>query len=185
MRRFEFILYVFFYEVVFGLSVYGFGYFQAMPFSLLWSLILGAPAVVLLMQGGMESGNALADILTGKVNPSGRLADTWAYKYDDYPSSDTFSERNPEMLQEDYREGIFVGYRWFDKKSITPRYKFGYGLSYTTFKTEADYCANRGTKISVNVRVTNTGDMAGKEVSMLYLSCPENRIIRFPEGRGL
>ena len=135
-------------------------------------------AVVLLMQGGMESGNALADILTGKVNPSGRLADTWAYKYDDYPSSDTFSERNPEMLQEDYREGIFVGYRWFDKKSITPRYKFGYGLSYTTFKTEADYCANRGTKITVNVRVTNTGNTAGKEVSMLYLSCPENRFIR-------
>lgn len=135
-------------------------------------------AVVLLMQGGMESGNALADILTGKVNPSGRLADTWAYKYEDYPSSDTFSERNPEKHQEDYREGIFVGYRWFDKKNIKPRYKFGYGLSYTTFKTEADYCANRGTKISVNVRVTNTGDKAGKEVAMLYLSCPENKLIR-------
>jgi len=140
-------------------------------------------AVVLLMQGGMESGNALADILTGKVNPSGRLADTWGYKYEDYPSSDTFSERNPEMHQEDYREGIFVGYRWFDKKGIKPRYKFGYGLSYTSFETEADYCANRGTKISVNVRVTNTGNMAGKEVSMLYLSCPENRIIR--EKRSL
>jgi beta-glucosidase len=135
-------------------------------------------AVVLLMQGGMESGNALADILTGKVNPSGRLADTWAYKYEDYPSSDTFSERNPDMHQEDYREGIFVGYRWFDKKGIKPRYKFGYGLSYTSFKTEADYCANRGTKVSVNVRVTNTGNTAGKEVTMLFLSCPENKLIR-------
>ncbi len=140
-------------------------------------------AVVLLMQGGMESGNALADILTGKVNPSGRLADTWGFKYEDYPSSDTFSERNPEMLQEDYREGIFVGYRWFEKKNIKPRYSFGYGLSYTTFNTEADYCANRGTKISVNAKVTNTGDKAGKEVSMLFVSCPENKLIR--EERSL
>ena len=135
-------------------------------------------AVVLLMQGGMESGNALADVLTGKVNPSGRLADTWGYKYEDYPSSDTFSERNPEINQEDYREGIFVGYRWFDKKQIKPRYEFGYGLSYTTFKTTADYCVNRGTKISVNAKVTNTGKIAGREVVMLYLSCPENNLIR-------
>ena len=135
-------------------------------------------AVVLLMQGGMESGNALADVLTGKVNPSGRLADTWAYKYEDYPSSDTFSERNPETYQEDYREGIFAGYRWFDKKQINPRYEFGYGLSYTTFKTESDYCVNRSTKITVNAKVTNTGNRAGREVVMLYLSCPENNLIR-------
>ena len=135
-------------------------------------------AVVLLMQGGMESGNALADILTGKATPSGRLSDTWGFKYEDYPSSDTFSERNPEMHQEDYREGIFVGYRWFEKKNIKPRYKFGYGLSYTTFKTEADYCANRGTKVTVNARVTNTGNTAGKEVAMLFLSCPENKMVR-------
>ena len=140
-------------------------------------------AVVLLMQGGMETGNALADVLTGKVNPSGRLADTWGYKYEDYPSSDTFSERNPEKYQEDYREGIFVGYRWFEKKSIKPRYKFGYGLSYTTFSTEVKYCANRRTKVSVDVEVTNTGDTAGREVLMLYLSCPENRLIR--EERSL
>ena len=140
-------------------------------------------AVVLLMQGGMETGNALADVLTSKVNPSGRLADTWGYKYEDYPSSDTFSERNPEKFQEDYREGIFVGYRWFDKINIKPRYKFGYGLSYTTFSTEVKYCANRRTKVSVDVEVTNTGDTAGREVLMLYLSCPENRLIR--EERSL
>ena len=140
-------------------------------------------AVVLLMQGGMESGNALTDVLTGKVNPSGRLADTWGYKYEDYPSSDTFSERNPETYQEDYREGIFVGYRWFDKKAIKPRYDFGYGLSYTTFKTESDYCVNRGTKITVNAKVKNTGTKAGREVVKLYLSCPENNLIR--EGRSL
>ena len=135
-------------------------------------------AVVLLMQGGMESGNALADILTGKVTPSGKLADTWAYRYEDYPSSDTFSERNPERFQEDYKEGIFVGYRWFDKKKIKPRYKFGYGLSYTSFKTEVDYCVNRKTTVSVSGWVTNTGNKAGREVLALYLSCPENRFIR-------
>ena len=140
-------------------------------------------AVVLLMQGGMESGNALADILTGKVTPSGKLADTWGYKYEDYPSSDTFSERNPDKFQEDYKEGIFVGYRWFDKKNIKPRYSFGYGLSYTTFKSEVKYCANRRTKVSVDVEVTNTGDTQGREVLMLWLSCPENKLIR--EERSL
>lgn len=140
-------------------------------------------AVVLLMQGGMEAGNALADILTGKVTPSGKLADTWGFKYEDYPSSDTFSERNPEKYQEDYKEGIFAGYRWFDKKKIEPRYKFGYGLSYTTFKTEVDYCANHGTKVSVSAWVTNTGTRSGREVVKLYLSCPENKLIR--EERSL
>ena len=140
-------------------------------------------AVVLLMQGGMESGNALADILTGKVTPSGKLADTWGYKYEDYPSSDTFSERNPDKFQEDYKEGIFVGYRWFDKKNIKPRYRFGYGLSYTTFKSEVKYCANRRTKVSVDVEVTNIGDTKGREVLMLWLSCPENKLIR--EERSL
>ncbi len=140
-------------------------------------------AVVLLMQGGMESGNALADIITGKVTPSGKLADTWGFKYEDYPSSDTFSERNPDRFQEDYKEGIFVGYRWFDKNNIKPRYRFGYGLSYTTFKTEVKYCANRRTKVSVDVEVTNTGDTKGREVLMLWLSCPENKLIR--EERSL
>ena len=135
-------------------------------------------AVILLMQGGMETGNAFADILTGKVNPSGRLADTWAYKYCDYPCADTFSERSPEKHQEDYREGIFVGYRWFDKKAIKPRYNFGYGLSYTSFKTVYSFCENNHTSISVTAEVTNTGVAAGKEVAMCFLSCPENVLVR-------
>ena len=135
-------------------------------------------AVILLMQGGMETGNAFADILTGKVNPSGRLADTWAYKYVDYPCADTFSERSPEKHQEDYREGIFVGYRWFDKKAVKPRYRFGYGLSYTSFKTVYSVCENDHTSISVTAEVTNTGVAAGKEVAMCFLSCPENVLVR-------
>ena len=135
-------------------------------------------AVVLLMQGGMETGNALADIITGKVNPSGRMADTWGYSYSDYPSSDTFSERNPETYQEDYREGIFVGYRWFDKKKIKPRYPFGYGLSYTSFETSYRDTIVKGTDITINATVTNTGNTSGREVVMLYLSCPEDKLIR-------
>ena len=135
-------------------------------------------AVVLLMQGGMETGNALADVLTGKVNPSGRLADTWGKAYSDYPCHDTFSARNPDMYQEDYREGIFAGYRWFDKKNITPRYPFGYGLSYTTFETEYISTVINGTEVTVKARVANTGKTAGREVVMLYISCPENRLIR-------
>ena len=135
-------------------------------------------AVVLLMQGGMETGNGLADVLTGKVNPSGRLADTWGYRYEDYPSADTFSERNPDTNQEDYREGIFVGYRWFDKKNIKPRYSFGYGLSYTSFNTEYKDTSVNGSVVAVTASVTNNGIVSGKEVAILYLSCPEGKLIR-------
>ena len=140
-------------------------------------------AVVLLMQGGMETGNGLADVLTGKINPSGRLADTWGYHYEDYPSADTFSERNPDTYHEDYREGIFAGYRWFDKKNIKPRYPFGYGLSYTSFKTGYSDSSVNGSVVTVRASVTNTGKQSGKEVVMLYLSCPEKKLIR--EKRSL
>ncbi|MCR5329332.1 MAG: glycoside hydrolase family 3 C-terminal domain-containing protein [Saccharofermentans sp.] len=140
-------------------------------------------AVVLLMQGGMETGNALADVLTGKVNPSGRLADTWGYRYEDYPSADTYSERNPDTYQEDYREGIFAGYRWFDKKNIKPRYPFGYGLSFTEFKTEYKDTSINGSVVTVTASITNTGKASGRNVIMLYLSCPEKKLIR--EARSL
>ena len=140
-------------------------------------------AVILLMQGGMETGNGLADVLTGKVNPSGRLADTWGCRYEDYPSADTFSERNPDTYKEDYREGIFVGYRWFDKKNIKPRYPFGFGLSYTDFKTEYKDTSINGSVVTVTASVTNTGKVSGKDVLMLFLSCPENRLVR--ETRSL
>ncbi len=135
-------------------------------------------AVLYMMQGGMETGNAVADILTGRVNPSGRLADTWGKRYEDYPSYDTFSERNPEPLQEDYREGIYVGYRWFDKNRIVPRYPFGYGLSYTAFETEYESTEANGTIITVTAAVKNTGTVSGKEVVLLYLSAPEGKLHR-------
>ena len=129
-------------------------------------------AVLFYGQGGMEGGNALADILTGKVNPSGKLTDTWAYRYGDYPSADTFGHRNGKLDDEEYAEGIYVGYRWFDKHSITPRYPFGYGLSYTTFTENVE----EATPDYVAVTVTNTGDYSGKDVLQLYISKPDGKL---------
>ena len=129
-------------------------------------------AVLFYGQGGMEGGNALADILTGKVSPSGRLTDTWGRRYEDYPSADTFGYRNGNLDDEAYTEGIYVGYRWFDKQNITPRYPFGYGLSYTTFTEQVEEV----TSGSIAVTVTNTGDYAGKQVLQLYIRKPEGKL---------
>ena len=136
-------------------------------------------ALVLLSQPGMEGGNALADVLTGKVNPSGRLSETWAMRYEDYPCADTFSHMNGNLIEEKYREGIYVGYRWFDAFEIKPRYPFGYGLSYTDF-TAVFACSpkNPGIRladdgIEVPVTVTNTGKAAGRTVVFLYAACPD------------
>lgn len=129
-------------------------------------------AVLFYGQGGMEGGNALADILTGKGCPSGRLTDTWAYRYGDYPSAGTFGHRNGNLDDEEYAEGIYVGYRWFDKKNIKPRYPFGYGLSYTTFTENVEEV----TPDYVAVTVTNTGDYSGKDVLQLYISKPDGKL---------
>ena len=125
-------------------------------------------AVIFYGQGGMEGGNALADILTGKVNPSGRLTDTWARNYEDYPSADTFGHRNGDLENEEYSEGIYIGYRWFDKNEIKPRYEFGFGLSYTEFETKVTSFEND----KLIVDVTNIGKIASKEVLQLYSSKP-------------
>ena len=126
-------------------------------------------AVLFYGQGGMEGGNALADILTGKTSPSGKLTDTWAVHYEDYPAHDTFSSRNGDLENEDYSEGIYVGYRWFEKKDIVPRYPFGYGLSYTGFTVGA----SEVTADSVTVTAANTGDHNGKETVLVYIGKPE------------
>lgn len=129
-------------------------------------------AVLFYGQGGMEGGNALADILTGKVSPSGRLTDTWGCRYEDYPSADTFGYRNGNLDDEEYPEGIYVGYRWFDKQNIKPRYPFGYGLSYTAFIEQVEEV----TSGSITVTVTNTGDYAGKQVLQLYIRKPKGKL---------
>ena len=126
-------------------------------------------AVLFYGQGGMEGGNALADVLTGAVNPSGRLADTWAVHYEDYPSANTFGHRNGDLDNEDYAEGIYVGYRWFEKHDIAPRFPFGHGLSYTSFETEAITVSDR----AAVMKVTNTGKTAGRETVMLFVQKPD------------
>lgn len=129
--------------------------------------------IIYAWQGGMESGNAIADVLFGRVNPSGRLTDTIAVRYEDYPSAMHFGNK----LFNTYVEDIFVGYRYFEtfskEKALFP---FGYGLSYTNFDIEAlDFKADND-KIKVEVRVTNIGDVAGKEVVELYANAPQGKL---------
>ena len=131
-------------------------------------------ALLSIVQPGMEGGNAVADILSGKVNPSGKLADTWAYKkYEDYPNSEKFSHNNGNVETEIYDEGIYVGYRYFDTFEVPVRYGFGYGLSYTEFEI-SDYCLKTvsAEKISISATVKNTGNVSGKEVVQVYASLP-------------
>lgn len=120
--------------------------------------------------GGQAGGAAVADILYGKVNPSGKLAETWPVKLSDNPAYLNFGgKRNVE-----YHEGIFIGYRYYDKKEMEVRFPFGYGLSYTTFeysnlRLDADKMTDGG-KLTVSVDVTNTGSIAGKETVQFYVS---------------
>ena len=90
-------------------------------------------SVVNVLQPGQEGGNAVADVLCGKKTPSGKLADSWAMDYNDYPSAATFSFKSGDVFHEEYKEGIYVGYRYFDTFDVPVRYGFGFGLSYTTF----------------------------------------------------
>ncbi|OCX54871.1 glycosyl hydrolase [Mucilaginibacter sp. PPCGB 2223] len=122
---------------------------------------------------GSEGGNALADVITGKVNPSGKLPFTFPAKLDDSPAHalNTFPGKN---LTADYKEGILVGYRWFDTKKIEPLYCFGYGLSYTSFKYSAIKTDKKSYKnnenITTSLRVSNNGKYSGKETVQLYVS---------------
>ena len=134
-------------------------------------------ALLLMSQPGSEGGNAVADILSGRVNPSGRLTDTWAVHYEDYPSSATFSHRNGNLTEEYYTEGIYVGYRYFDAFEIAPRYPFGYGLSYTSFSCEPLDAALSGRTVTVRVSVKNTGSEPGRQVIQLYAACPSGELV--------
>lgn len=133
----------------------------------------GVGAVLLISQAGNISGYAVADVLTGKVNPSGKLTDTWAKNYEDYPLSSEFSHNNSNLDDEYYKEGIYVGYRYFDTFNIEPEYCFGYGKSYTAFATDTIGFRADEEKIQVQVEVKNIGDMPGKEVIQVYYSAPE------------
>ena len=128
--------------------------------------------LVLMGQAGCDSGRAAADILSGAVNPSGRLTDSWAYRYEDYPSSRDFSFRNGNLKEEYYTDGLYVGYRYFDAFGVRPRYPFGYGLSYTRFEQQAEALILSEREVSLTVRVRNAGGAAGRQVVQLYAACP-------------
>ena len=139
---------------------------------------LSLAAILLVLQGGMEAGNAIADVLSGKVTPSGRLAATWAERYEDYPSHDTYSYMNGDPREEDYFENIFVGYRYFHAKNVKARYPFGYGLSYTKFEQACKQITVTKDRVTCRVEVTNTGKSAGREVIQVYLSAPNGKLLK-------
>lgn len=150
-------------------------------------------AVLYYSQGGMEGGNAFADIVSGIVTPSAKLTDTWALQYSDYPSADTYSYLNGDLSYNNYYEGIYVGYRWFDATKKRVRYPFGFGLSYTDFSYAVEKVEADGSVVTVTVAVTNVGDTyGGKEVLQLYLAKPnarldheENGLVAFAKTRLL
>ena len=121
--------------------------------------------------GGQAGAGAMADALIGKINPSGKLNETWPLSLEDVSATPYFP--SPERTAE-YREGLFVGYRYFESAGVPVRYPFGYGLSYTSFA----YSDIKADDKSVSVTVTNTGDRAGAEVVQLYVSCNDSKIYR-------
>jgi beta-glucosidase len=156
-------------------------------------------AILLTWQGGQEAGNSIADVLSGKVNPSGKLASTFPAKYQDVPSARNFpgivlqpdkqeakgeegdmlaAFRKPKASKIVYEEGIYVGYRYYDTFKVAPAYEFGYGLSYTTFEfNNLALSAPKFTdKLTVTIDVKNSGKCAGKEVVQLYLNAPAQKL---------
>ena len=140
--------------------------------------IPGINAIVYICQLGSEGGHAVADILSGAVTPSGKLSDTWARHYDDIPFAREYSYLNGNLEKEYYKEGIYVGYRYFDSFGVAPAYPFGFGLSYTDFDIRFDSLSAKGSQLTVRAEVTNTGKYPGKEVVQLYASAPEGALCK-------
>ena len=139
--------------------------------------IPGINAILYLCQLGTEGGHAFADIISGAVTPSGKLSDTWAKQYSDLPFANEYSYLNGDLDNEYYKEGIYVGYRYFDSFGVEPAYPFGFGLSYTTFTVHSAGVAVDGSKVTVKASVTNTGvEYTGKEVAQLYVSAPNGQL---------
>jgi len=139
--------------------------------------IPGVNAVMLISQAGNISGLAVADALCGKTIPSGKLTDTWAADYADYPSSEGFSHNNGNVVEEYYTEGIYVGYRYFDTFNVTPSYCFGYGSSYTDFSIKTLDVTADEVNVNITVKVTNIGEKyRGREVVQIYYSAASGNI---------
>ena len=126
-------------------------------------------AVLYMALPGEAGGEAIKSLLTGETNPSGKLAETWPINYSDVVTREIYGEKDAE-----YREGIFVGYRYYDSADVPVRFKFGYGLSYTSF----EYSDMKLEGDTLSVKVKNTGDMAGAEVVQLFIEPPKNSIFR-------
>ena len=129
-------------------------------------------ALMIVWQSGMESGNAVADVLTGAVIPCGKLSDTIARRYEDYPSCANFGGKEFN----DYAEGIYVGYRYFDRHPDKVLYPFGFGLSYTCFTLKSESLERRENETEAVITVTNTGTLPGKEVVQLWCHAPAGRL---------
>lgn len=127
--------------------------------------------ILVLSQLGVETGSVLADILLGRANPSGKLTTTWA-SWEDYCKQGEFGDINDTR----YKEGIYVGYRYFDTVGKKPLFPFGYGLSYTSFDIAVTGAAAEGDTIRIKVAVSNTGARAGREVVQVYVSAPAGRL---------
>ena len=152
-----------------------------------------ADAILMAWQPGLEGGNAIADILSGKVNPSGKLATTFPVAYQDVPSAKSFPGKEfPEQAvtgmmgmkqvpaEVTYEEGIYVGYRYYNTFKVKPAYEFGYGLSYTNF-TFSDLTLSSASfngKLTATITVTNSGKVAGKEAVQLYISAPADKLAK-------
>ena len=130
---------------------------------------------------GSESGNALLNVLTGKVNPSGKLPVTFAQKYADYPYVKYGQEAYPGVnKQVYYKEDVFVGYRGFEHNKVKALFPFGFGLSYTTFQYGKPSVSINNDVITVEATITNTGKVAGKEIAQVYVSAPKNKQMEKP-----
>ena len=146
-----------------------------------------ADAILVAWQPGEEGGNSIADVLTGKSNPSGHLTMTWPIAATDHPSTKNFPQTpdyynltdklyNNSMSGVNYTnhdEGIYVGYRYFDTNKKTVAYPFGFGLSYTTFDMNNVKCSEKKNEIEVSVTVKNTGKVSGKQVAQIYVAAPK------------
>ena len=141
-----------------------------------FSEINGLDSMLLMSQAGMTGGDALVEVLNGTVNPSGKLTDTWPVNFDDNPSSAGFANEDENNAQELYNDDIFVGYRYYDTFGKDVSYEFGYGGSYTTFAMQTQSVTADKDKVTVKVKVKNTGSVSGKEVAEVYFSAPEGKL---------
>ena len=158
------------------------------------------PAILAAWYAGQSTGDAIADVLTGKVNPSAKLTCTFGKRLEDYPCHSlgvwparAVIEKLPKdagftpedrkatyAYAADYKEGVFLGYRWFDEKKIEPRFPFGHGLSYTAFSYSGLKLEKAGDAITVLCSVKNTGERAGAEIVQVYVAPPKASVARPP-----